>query len=51
MPGAGKTSQAVVAAGRVEDSLHASMMTIVPCLCKTIAAGSSAGRIRRDHSN
>ena len=34
MPGVGKTPQAVVAAGRLEDSLHASMMTILPCLCK-----------------
>jgi hypothetical protein len=30
MPGAGKTSQAVVAARCLEDSLHASIMTVVP---------------------
>jgi hypothetical protein len=30
MPGAGETAQAVGATRRVEDSLHASMMTIVP---------------------
>jgi len=35
MPGIGKTAQAVVATRRLEDSLHASMMTILPCLCKT----------------
>jgi hypothetical protein len=38
MPGVGKTAQAVDATRRLEDSLHASMMTIVPCLCKTMAA-------------
>jgi hypothetical protein len=43
MPDAGKTAQAVVATRRLEDSLHASIMTIVPCLCKTMAAASSAG--------
>jgi hypothetical protein len=43
MPGAGKTAQAVVATRRLENSLHASIMTIVPCLCKTMAAASSAG--------
>src|SRR5229473_2040134 len=42
MPGVGKTPQAVVATGRLEDSLHASMMTILPCLCKTMAPASSA---------
>jgi hypothetical protein len=42
MPGVGKTAQAVVATGRLEDSLHASMMTILPCLCKTMAPASSA---------
>ena len=30
MPGAGEMAQAVVATGRLKDSLHASMMTIVP---------------------
>jgi hypothetical protein len=34
MPGVGKAAQAVVATGRFEHSLHASMMTIVPSLCK-----------------
>jgi hypothetical protein len=38
MPGFGKTAQAVVATRRLEDSLHAPMMTIVPSLCKTMAA-------------
>src|ERR1700674_5388749 len=42
MPGAGKTAQAVVATRRLENSLHASIMTIVPCLCKTMAAASSS---------
>jgi hypothetical protein len=37
MPGVGKTAQAVVATRRLEDSLHASMMTILPSLCKTMA--------------
>src|SRR5216684_5465909 len=38
MPGIGKAAQAVVATRRFEDSLHASMMTIVPSLCKMMAA-------------
>src|SRR6516225_8695003 len=42
MPGVGKTAQAVVATRRLEDSLHASMMTILSCLCKIIALASSA---------
>jgi hypothetical protein len=37
MPGGGKTAQAVASARRLEDSLHASIMTIVPSLCKTMA--------------
>src|SRR5262249_50188821 len=41
MPGASKTAQAVVATRRLEDSLHASMMSIVPRLRKTMAAASS----------
>ena len=41
MPGVGKTAQAVVATCRLEDSLHASMMTILPCLRKTMALASS----------
>src|ERR1700687_4834045 len=28
---------------RLENSLHASIMTIVPCLCKTMAAANSDG--------
>jgi hypothetical protein len=43
MPGAGKAAQTVVATRRLENSLHASIMTIVPSLCKTMAAASSAG--------
>jgi hypothetical protein len=35
VPGGGKTSQAVVATRCLEDSLHASIMTIAPGLCKT----------------
>jgi hypothetical protein len=38
MPGVGKAAQAVVATRRFEDSLHASMMTIVPSLCKMMVA-------------
>jgi hypothetical protein len=41
MPGAGETAQAVVATRRLENSLHASIMTIGPCLCKTVAAANS----------
>jgi hypothetical protein len=40
MPCAGKTAQAVASPSRLEDSLHASIMTIVPCLCKTMVAAS-----------
>ena len=47
MPGVGKTAQAVHSTRRLEDSLHASIMTIVPCLCKTMAAASSAEGIIR----
>jgi hypothetical protein len=43
MPGAGKIAQAVVATCRLEDSLHASMMTIVPYSCKTVATAASGG--------
>jgi len=43
MPGAGKIAQAVVATCRLEDSLHDSMMTIVPYSCKTVAAATSGG--------
>jgi len=38
MPGAGKAAQAVVATRRLENSLHASIMIIVPCSCKTMTA-------------
>ena len=37
MPGGGKTAQAVAATRRLENSSHASIMTIVSGLCKTIA--------------
>ena len=47
MPGIRKTAQTVHSTSRLEDSLHASIMTIVPCLCKTIAAASSAEGIIR----
>jgi hypothetical protein len=39
MPGSGKPVQAVVAARCLEDSTHASIMTTVPCSCKTMAGG------------
>jgi hypothetical protein len=35
VPGLGKTAQTIHAARRLEDSLHSSIMTIVPCHCKT----------------
>jgi lactate dehydrogenase-like 2-hydroxyacid dehydrogenase len=38
---------AVHSTRRLEDSLHASIMTINPCLCKTMAAASSAEGIIR----
>src|SRR5262245_35009049 len=37
MPGVGKAAQTVVAACRLKDSLHASMMTVPPCLRKATA--------------
>ena len=37
MPGVGKTAQAVHSTRHLEDSLHVSIMTIVPRLCKTMA--------------
>jgi len=40
MPSTGKTAQAVASTRRLEDSLHALIMTIVPRLCKTVAAAS-----------
>ena len=43
MPGVGKTAQTVAPTRRLEDSLHASMMTILPSLCKTMAPASSVG--------
>jgi hypothetical protein len=33
MPGVGKTAQSITATRRLKDSLHASIMTIVPRLC------------------
>ena len=52
MPGDGKAAQAFVATRRLENRLQASMMTIVPCLCKTLAARRvQPGRtIRRDQA-
>ena len=47
VPGVGKTAHSVHSTRRLEDSLHASIMTIVPCLCKTMAAASSAEGIIR----
>jgi hypothetical protein len=38
MPGVGKAAQAIIATRCFGDSLHASMMTIVPSLCKMMAA-------------
>jgi hypothetical protein len=43
MPGAGKIAQALVATCRLEDGLHASMMTIVLYSCKTVATATSGG--------
>jgi hypothetical protein len=43
MPSAGKMAQAVVATCRLEDSLHTSMMTIVPYPSKTAATATSVG--------
>jgi hypothetical protein len=36
VPGVGKSAQALDATHRVEESLHASMMTILSCLHKAI---------------
>jgi hypothetical protein len=33
MPGTGKSTQSVASACRLEDTLHASIMTIIPSLC------------------
>jgi hypothetical protein len=44
MPGAGKTAQAVASTRRLEDSVHGSIVTVVPSLCKTMAPASSAAR-------
>jgi hypothetical protein len=43
MPGVRKIAQAVVATCGLEDSLHASIMTIVPYSCKTVATAASGG--------
>jgi hypothetical protein len=40
MPGVGKTAQAVHPTRCLEDSSHASIMAIVPCLGKTPPAGA-----------
>jgi len=42
MPGAGKTAQAVHSTRRLEDSLHASIMTIVPCLLQDDGRAATA---------
>jgi hypothetical protein len=47
MPSLGQTAQAVVATRRLEYSLHASIMTIVPCVCKTMAAWDFS-RVKRN---
>src|SRR5579863_2574725 len=41
MPGVGKTAQSVVTPRRFEDSLHASIITLLLCLCKTMGATHS----------
>src|ERR1039458_8276358 len=43
MPGVGKTAQSLVATGRLEDSLHASMMTVLRCPSKTMARRALPG--------
>jgi hypothetical protein len=42
MPGSGQPTQSVHSARRLEDSLHASIMTIIPCLRKKMASASLA---------
>jgi len=46
--GAGKRARAVVLTRYLEESLHASMTTIVPCLCKTMAARQHGHTVRRE---
>ncbi len=48
MPGVGRTSQAVVTTRCLEDSLHVSIMTIVPCLCKTLSISLRHGQRRME---
>jgi hypothetical protein len=48
MPGVGKTAQAIIATRSLEDCSHAFMMTILSCLCKTMARASSAGPRQSD---
>src|SRR5271170_6214265 len=42
VPGIGKPAQAINAAYRVEESLHTSIMTILPCLHKVIRSRGGA---------
>jgi hypothetical protein len=42
MPGVSKTAQAVHSTRRLEDSLHALIMTIVSYLCKKMAQAASS---------
>ena len=44
MPSIGKTAQAVASTRRLENSLHAGILTITQCLCKAMTAASSGGR-------
>ena len=43
MPGVSETAQTFVATRCLEDSLHAPIMTIVSCLCKTLTPGGFTG--------
>jgi hypothetical protein len=45
VPGVGKSAQALDATHRVEESLHASMMTILSCLFKAIQNRGRAFRV------
>ena len=43
MPSVGKTAQAVASTDRLEDSLHAGILTIAQCLCKTMTSANPTG--------
>jgi hypothetical protein len=47
MPRVGKTAEAVASTRRLEDSLHAGILTIARCFCKTMMAASSAATSAR----